>query len=78
MGPLFAFVPKKAAPAFLKQVEFLKEMNKIVKQQIMLVEAPNATPYGWKVANHLEPEKGIFSEQDKANTKALREAEGFI
>ena len=77
LGPLFAFDPEKAAQAFLKQVEFLKEMNKIVKQQIMLVEAANATPYGWKVANHLEPEKGIFSEEDKANTKALREAEGF-
>ena len=24
------------------------------------------------------PEKGIFSEQDKTHTKALREAEGFV
>ena len=35
-------------------------------------------PYGWKVANHLETEKGIFSEQDKTHTKALREAKGFV
>ena len=35
-------------------------------------------PYRWKVANHLEPEKGIFSEEDNANTKTLREAEGFV
>ena len=43
LGPLFAFDQEKAAQAFLKQVEFLKKMNKIVKQQIMLVEAANAT-----------------------------------
>ena len=78
MGLLFAFDPEKAAQDFLKQVDFLKEMNKIVKQQIMLVEAANATTYGGKVANHLEPKKGIFSEEDKANTKALREAKGFV
>ena len=73
LGPLFAFDLEKTAQVFLKQVDFLKEMNKI-----MLVEAANATLYGWKVANHLEPEKGIFLEEDKANTKALREAEGFV
>ena len=44
----------------------------------MLVEAANATPYEQMVANHLELEKGIFSEQDKTHTKALREAEGFF
>ena len=53
-------------------------MNKILKNKIMLVEAANTTPYRWKVANYLEPEKGIFSEQDKASTKVLREAEGFV
>ena len=37
----------------------------------MLVEAANATPYGWKVANHLESEQGIFSEQDKTHTEAF-------
>ena len=42
------------------------------------MEAANATPYGWKVANHLGSEQGIFSEQDKTHTKALREAEGFV
>ena len=31
LGPLFAFDLEKAAHAFLKQVEFLKEMNKMVK-----------------------------------------------
>ena len=30
------------------------------------------------MANHLEREKGIFSEEDKANTKDLREAKGFV
>ena len=44
----------------------------------MLVGATNVTPYGWNVAKHLEPEYGIFSEQDKANTKALREAEALV
>ena len=53
-------------------------MEKIVKQQIKLVEAANATPYAWNVAKHLEPEHNIFSEQDKANTKALREAEASV
>ena len=74
MGPLFALYQENAAQAFLKQVGFLKDMDKLLRQQIMLVEAANATPYGWRVANHLEPEKGIFSEQDKTHTKALREA----
>ena len=69
---------EKASQAFLKQVSLVKQMDKIVKQQIMLVEAANATPYGWKVANHLESEKGIFSEQDQTHTKVLREAEGFV
>ena len=53
-------------------------MDKIVKQQITLVEAANNIPYGWNVAKHLEPKHGIFSEQDKANTKALREAEASV
>ena len=53
LGPLFAFDQEKAAQPFLKQVEFLKDMNKILKHQIMLVEAANAAPYGWRVANHL-------------------------
>ena len=30
------------------------------------------------MAIHLEGKQGIFSEHDKANTKALREAEAFI
>ena len=50
----------------------------MIKQQITLVEAANATPYGWNVAKHLEPGQGIFSEQDKDNTKALREAEALV
>ena len=78
LGPLFALNQEKADQAFLKQVGLLKDMDNLVRQQIMLVEAANATLYGWKVANHLEPEKGIFSEQDKNHTKALREAEGFV
>ena len=78
LGSLFALNQEKASQAFLKQVSLVKEMDKIVKQQIMLVEAANATPYGWKVANYLESEQGIFSEQDKTHTKVLREAEGFL
>ena len=49
-------------------------MDSLVKQQIKLVEAANATPYGWNIAKHLEAGHGIFSERDKANTKALRES----
>ena len=78
MGPLFTLNQEKAAQAFLKQVDLLKDMDKLVRQQIMLVEAANTAPYGWKVANDLEPEIGTFSEQDKSHTKALREAEGFV
>ena len=73
VGQLFALNQEKVAQAFLKQVCLIKGMDDIVKQQITLVEAANATPYGWNVAKHLEPEHGIFSEQDKANTKALSE-----
>ena len=75
---MFALDQEKADQAFLKQVGFLKYMDKLVRQQIMLVEAANATPYGWRVANHLEPEKERFSEQDKTHTKALWEADGFV
>ena len=64
MSLLFALNQEKASQAFLKQVSRVKQMTKIVKQQIMLVEAANATPYGWKVANNLDSGKGIFSEQD--------------
>ena len=78
LGLLFALNQEKALQAFLRQVSLVKQMDKLVKQQIMLVEAANAMPYGWKVANHLESEQGIFSEQDKTHTKALREAEGFV
>ena len=42
------------------------------------MDAANTTLYGWKVENYFEPEKGIFFEQDKTHTKALREAEGFV
>ena len=78
IGQLFALNQEKASQAFLRQVSLIKSMYKIVKQQITLVEAANATSYGWNVAKHLEPEHGIFSEQDKANTKALREAEASV
>ena len=78
VGQLFALNQEKVAQAFLKQVCLIKGMDDIVKQQITLVEAANATPYGWNVAKHLEPEHGIFSEQDKANTKALRDAEASV
>ena len=64
LGSLIAFYQEKASQAFLKQASLVKQMDKIVKQQIMLVEAANATPYRWKVANHLESEKGIFPEQN--------------
>ena len=68
LGPLFALNQEKAAQAFLKQVGFLKDIDKLMRQQIMIVEAPSPTLYGWKVVNHLEPEKGIFYEQDKTHT----------
>ena len=72
LGVLFALNQEKALQAFLRQVSLVKQMDKLVKQQIMLVEAANAMPYGWKVANHLESEQGIFSVQVKTHTKALR------
>ena len=78
IGQIYALNQEKALQAFLKQVSVIKNMDKIVKQQITLVEAANVTPYGWNVAKHLEPEHSIFSEQDKANTKALREAEASV
>ena len=78
LGLLFALHQEKALQAFLRQVSLVKQMDKLVKQQIMLVKAANAMPYGWKVANHLESEQGIFSVQVKTHTKALREAKGFV
>ena len=78
VGQLFALNQDKAAQAFLRQVSLIKDIDKIVKQKITQVEATNTTPYGWNVAKNLEPEHGIFSEQDKANTKALREAEALV
>ena len=78
IGTLFVLIKEQTSQAFLRQVSLIKNMDKIVKQQITLVEAENATPYGWNIAKHLEPEHSIFSEQDKANTKALREAEASV
>ena len=48
LGLLFALNQDKASQAFLKQVGLLKDMDKLVRQQSMLVEAANATPYRWK------------------------------
>ena len=55
------------AQAFLKQVDLLKDMDKLVRQQIMLVEVANTTSYRWKMANYVEKEKGIFSQQNKSH-----------
>ena len=66
VGQLFALNQEKVAQAFLKQVCLIKGMDDIVKQQITLVEAANATPYGWNVAKYLENEmkmKGATSER---------------
>ena len=66
VGQLFALNQEKAAQAFLRQVSLIKSMDKLVKQQITLVEATNATPYGWNVAKYLENEmkmKGATSER---------------
>ena len=46
MGHLFALNQEKAAEAFLRQISLIKDMDKIVKQQLTLVEAKNATSYG--------------------------------
>ena len=56
---------EKAAQAFINQIKLIKDMDTLVKQQITLFEAANATPYGWNVAKHLEPRQGISSEQDR-------------
>ena len=69
IDPIFTLNQEKASQDFLRQVSLIKNMDKIVKQQITLVEAANATPYGWNVAKHLEHEHGIFLEQDKAKSR---------
>ena len=45
---------------------------------MMLVEAANVTPYGKSAARLMETEHGVFYEQNKANTKVLREAEALV
>ena len=50
-------------------------MISLITPQRTLVEAANAYPYGWLAAKLIEPGHPIFNEQDKDNTKSLREAE---
>ena len=64
-----------AAKAFVGQIELLSQMKKLLITQRTLVEAANASPYGWNAANKMEEEHGIFSLEDQTNTKALCEAE---
>lgn len=61
VGQLFAMNQKKVAQAFLNQIKLIKQMDSLVKQQIMLVKAAYATSYSWNVAKHLEPGHGIYS-----------------
>ena len=42
------------------------------------MEAANTLSYGCRAAKHMEAGHGIFSEDDKDNTKSLREAEMVV
>ena len=71
LRPLFALNKEKAAQDFLMQVELLKSMYKLIKQQIRLVEAANATPIGWKVTKHMNVEKYIMEGRIKSMAQEL-------
>ena len=49
-----------------------------MKIQKILIEAFTKSPHGWAAAKHMEDEKGIFEDDNKANMKKLRAAESFI
>ena len=74
VAAFFSQNPALAAKAFEGQMELPAQMNKLITTQRTLVEAANASPYGWSAAKHMEEEHGIFSNEDKTNTKALRDA----
>ena len=74
----FSQNPDLAAKAFEGQLDLLAQMNKLLTTQRTLVEAANASPYGWSAAKHMEEEYGIFSAEDKTNMKALCDAEMAI
>ena len=75
MSEFFGQSPDLAEKAFGRQMELLAQMNKLLTTQRTLVEAAKASLYGWSAAKHMEEEHGIFSTEDKTNTKALRDAE---
>ena len=67
-----------AAKAFTGQIKLLLQMKHLITAQRLLVEAANASPYGWMAAKHMESDHGIFSLEDKDNMKSLREAEMVV
>ena len=67
-----------AAKAFTGHIKLLIQMKHLITNQIMLVEAANAPPYGWMAAKHMESGHGIFSLEDKDLMKSLREAEMVV
>ena len=69
---------EQAAEAIVKQWQMLAKMKGLIQVQRTLLEAANSSPYGWMAARHMEDEQGVFTLDDKDNTKALREAEGCV
>ena len=59
-------------------LKYASDMKKMLSAQRTLLEAANASNYGWHVARYLDKEQHIFTEDDSANMKSLREAETFV
>ena len=78
LGPLFALNQEKAGQAFLRQIDLLKKMYKLIKQQIFLAEAANATSFGWKIMDYWELEKSNFHEWNEFSFKVFRKAVNFV
>ena len=67
-----------AAKAFTGQIKLLLQMKHLITTRRTLVEAANASSYGWMAAKHMESGHGIFSLEDKDLMKSLREAEMVV
>ena len=62
----------KLCLALAKAFANIGNVVSLCNTQHTLVEAANASPYGWAATKHLEKEKGVFSIEDVENTKLLK------
>ena len=64
--------------AMARSFKKYKEMKDLLGAQRTLLEAANASPYGWHVARYMDKNQNIFSENDSENMEELRKVEGFV